>query len=240
VRKGQEDSNKSSPVLDCPILTHGEGVVRFSSLQDTHPWISTGFRTFLEDSSMQRFFKSILPGMALLWMLSPISCKQEKVQVLPATKEAFRESGKKVTDAFMKALGQRLKAAIAEGGPSYAIEVCSKEAPKIAESFSTQKFRIHRIGTRVRNIHTGTPTLDERELLQKLSPKSPDIVEPVNGKLVYLRAIYLSNALCLKCHGDPKSIDPKTRKVLARLYPEDKATGYKLNDLRGAFVVRER
>ncbi len=155
-------------------------------------------------------------------------------------REAFRKKGHQITNAFMDALGKKLKAAIAEGGPSHAIEVCSKTAPEIAETFSTKEFQIHRIGTRVRNMHTGTPTLDERELLQKLSPKSPDIVEPVGGKLVYLRAIYISKKLCLKCHGDPKSIDPKTREALARLYPEDKATGYKLGDLRGAFVVRAR
>ncbi len=178
----------------------------------------------------------------LIWVGFSGSCSKgpRKEPISIEAREAFGRQGKKVTDEFMKALGQKLKAAIAEGGASHAIEVCSKEAPKIAKAFSTEAFRIHRIGTKVRNMHTGTPTLDERELLQKLSPKSPDIVEPVGGKLVYLRAIYISNKLCLKCHGDPKTMDPKTRETLANLYPEDKATGYKLGDLRGAFVVRAR
>jgi hypothetical protein len=177
---------------------------------------------------------------AFLGVSFPCSCTKDVAPISAKAREAFRVSGKKVTDSFMKALGEKLKAAIQEGGTSKAIEVCSKEAPKITEQFSTPTLQIHRIGTKVRNPHSGTPGLDERELMQKLSPKSPDIVEPVNGKLVYLRAIFISKPLCLRCHGDPKTMDPKTKEVLSKLYPDDKATGYKLHDLRGAFVVRAK
>ncbi|HHI79192.1 MAG TPA: DUF3365 domain-containing protein [Planctomycetes bacterium] len=168
------------------------------------------------------------------------SCSKDSEPLSPEMREAFRAKAKVTTEAFVETLGAALKAALKEGGPSHAIEVCAKEAPKIAGRFSTDGIQVHRIGTRVRNPHSGTPTLDERELLQKLSPTNPDILEPVNGKLVYLRAIYISKPLCLKCHGGPNDIAPQTRETLARLYPDDKATGYKMGDLRGAFVVRAR
>jgi hypothetical protein len=41
--------------------------------------------------------------------------------------------------------------------------------------------------------------------------------------------------VCLKCHGT--QIAPEVSQVLASLYPEDRATGYKEGDIRGAFVV---
>ncbi len=43
---------------------------------------------------------------------------------------------------------------------------------------------------------------------------------------------------CLKCHGLPgKDIDANTLALLQKKYPEDKATGYKLGDLRGAWKI---
>jgi hypothetical protein len=44
-----------------------------------------------------------------------------------------------------------------------------------------------------------------------------------------------TGALCLQCHGE--NISPEVQAELARLYPEDKATGYSAGDIRGAFVV---
>ena len=41
--------------------------------------------------------------------------------------------------------------------------------------------------------------------------------------------------MCLQCHG--QSIAPDVREKLSGLYPEDKATGYREGDIRGAFVV---
>lgn len=43
--------------------------------------------------------------------------------------------------------------------------------------------------------------------------------------------------LCLTCHGQPEEIAPEVREKLQTLYPSDQATGYRLNDLRGAVSV---
>jgi len=42
--------------------------------------------------------------------------------------------------------------------------------------------------------------------------------------------------LCLICHGNPKDMDPQIYSIIRKKYPEDKAVGYKVGDLRG--VVR--
>jgi hypothetical protein len=47
-----------------------------------------------------------------------------------------------------------------------------------------------------------------------------------------------TGGLCLACHGE--TIDPAVAGKIAELYPEDKATGFREGDLRGAFVVIDR
>ncbi|MBI3082695.1 MAG: DUF3365 domain-containing protein, partial [Gemmatimonadetes bacterium] len=56
-------------------------------------------------------------------------------------------------------------------------------------------------------------------------------------ELQYLRPI-LVDRRCLACHGDPATFIPEVRAVLAQRYPEDRATGYAVGDLRGAVSVR--
>jgi len=43
----------------------------------------------------------------------------------------------------------------------------------------------------------------------------------------------------LQCHGEPgKDIQAENLTLLHQVYPDDKATGYKLGDLRGIWRVR--
>ena len=42
--------------------------------------------------------------------------------------------------------------------------------------------------------------------------------------------------MCLQCHGPRDALEPTVRRALDALYPEDRATGYGVGDLRG--VVR--
>jgi hypothetical protein len=44
--------------------------------------------------------------------------------------------------------------------------------------------------------------------------------------------------MCLQCHGKPGTdISEATTAKLRQLYPNDKATGYGINELRGIWVV---
>ena len=46
------------------------------------------------------------------------------------------------------------------------------------------------------------------------------------------------NPPCLQCHGTPnQDIAPETLAAIQKLYPDDKATGFKLGDLRGLWRV---
>jgi hypothetical protein len=50
----------------------------------------------------------------------------------------------------------------------------------------------------------------------------------------FMKAI-TTQPLCLTCHGE--AISPEVAAKLSELYPDDRATGFREGDLRGAFVV---
>jgi len=62
----------------------------------------------------------------------------------------------------------------------------------------------------------------------------------VDGKQQYryMRALPVQS-LCLHCHGVPEPLTPAVRQKLRELYPDDKATGYKPGDIRGAMTIRK-
>jgi copper chaperone CopZ len=47
-----------------------------------------------------------------------------------------------------------------------------------------------------------------------------------------------TNSMCLQCHGSPeKDIESKVLTALTNLYPEDKAIGYDVNEVRGIWSI---
>ena len=55
------------------------------------------------------------------------------------------------------------------------------------------------------------------------------------GEFRMMKAIPTGEA-CLGCHG--KEIKPELTAVIDRRYPQDKARGFALGELRGAFTLR--
>jgi hypothetical protein len=161
---------------------------------------------------------------------------------------ALLEDAAIATDEFRQRLGGALQAAVRKGGYADAISTCASQAPAIAEALARPDRRIYRVGTRVRNARTGTPDAVDRRLLDRLAQQAPAQREPAweleraaSGKATGLRVarpIRMGADLCLKCHGGPDDLAPGVRDVLQATYPDDRAIGYKLGDLRGAFVVR--
>lgn len=155
-----------------------------------------------------------------------------------------------IANRFGAELTARLQAAMADGGPAAAVEVCQNEAPAIASRLSRETgWQVHRVGTRVRNPHTGQPDAWEQLALQELErrvlagDKSEQLViattvrEPQGDAHRYMRAI-VTGPLCVVCHGAPEQQSPQLRASLGKAYPHDAATGYALGELRGAFSLR--
>ena len=145
-----------------------------------------------------------------------------------------------------KELKAELGAAIEKGGPVAAIDVCRSRAPAIAARLSAESgARVGRTALRVRNAGNAPDDL-ERAVLEQFAGDlaSGRVVGPLEAAFEikreggierhYLRAIP-TEALCLTCHGE--TLAPELTAAIARDYPGDQATGFKLGELRGAFRV---
>jgi len=138
-------------------------------------------------------------------------------------------------EALFNELSTRLLAAMSNGGPAKAIEVCSKLAPKLAKEVGEQhQVSIGRTAIRLRNENNRPPAWAE-PLLKDL-PAKPVVQDLENGSTGVLFPILLK-VQCLTCHGPDDKIAAEIRTELARLYPNDKATGFQEGDLRGWFWV---
>jgi hypothetical protein len=154
------------------------------------------------------------------------------------------EKGKAVVQEAFSVLSSNLLAAIASGGPTNAIPFCSVKALPLTENISqAHAVEVRRVSEKVRN-PKNTPSEQELAILTEFQSALADGEKPVptlvrrENEVFFYAPIQIPNPLCLACHGDPGTdIAPETAEVLKRLYPNDQATGFRLNDLRGMWVV---
>ena len=157
------------------------------------------------------------------------------VQTTTAPRQTPQERAAIAKDALFNELSTQLLAAMSSGGPAKAIEICSKLAPKLAREVGEQHHvLIGRTAVRLRNASNLPPEWAE-SLLPDL-PTKPVFKELEDGRTGALFPILLK-VQCLTCHGPPEKIASEIRTELARLYPNDKATGFQEGDLRGWFWV---
>jgi hypothetical protein len=120
-------------------------------------------------------------------------------------------------------------------GPAAAIDVCSKEAVTIAEDVGTEHgVKIGRTSFKLRN-----PANAPRDWIKPFVEQRTDVPQYVSldeGSLGAIFPIHL-NVKCLMCHGGSDDILDAVKPQLAKLYPYDEATGFKLDELRGWFWV---
>lgn len=142
---------------------------------------------------------------------------------------------------FSGELKTALVSAIQKDGLASAVAVCQDQAPEIAAKLSTDGWTVARTSLKTRNA-ANVP--DEWETLVLASfEEQAKAGEPISklsathtsdGDFRYMKAIP-TGQLCLACHGS--SVDPDLQKTINARYPHDTATGFALNDIRGAFTI---
>jgi hypothetical protein len=149
---------------------------------------------------------------------------------------------------FASELKGELLAALQEGGPVNAVSVCSRKAPDIAGRISKDKgWEVGRTSLRIRNPENAPDgwqqktleTFEERRKSgEDLATMEHSEVVTAQGKSIfrYMKAIPVGE-LCLTCHG--KDLAPDLTAKLRELYPEDRATGFSLGEIRGAFTITQ-
>lgn len=148
-----------------------------------------------------------------------------------------------IAKRFGGQLKPKLITAVQSGGFVHAIDFCRVEAPKIANQLSAETgWSVKRVSLKARNTSTAKPDQFERNVLAGFDQRQQN-GEPaanlkhsqvVDGQYRFMSAQAVGG-LCLNCHG--QTIDKSIKKALDSHYPDDKATGYSLGQIRGAFSL---
>lgn len=164
------------------------------------------------------------------------------------------ETRLEVARSAVKKHATRLKAdlaqAIKDNGPKGAIGACVTIAPDIDATVSEEhQVEIGRTSTRVRNTENAP---DDWELAgletfakqiaagsdpQKLEVYDVTVTTEGQRLFRYMKPI-MTQEMCLTCHGSNLPQDLKSE--IAKSYPDDKAVGFNLGELRGAFTLVQR
>lgn len=134
----------------------------------------------------------------------------------------------------------KLQSALMTGmqeGPLNAIDVCKIQAPAIADSLAVEGIRIGRTSHRLRNPANTAPDWVNPILASYLddhSDRTPRTVSLADNREGYVEPI-TTKPLCLACHGT--ALAPDVASLIEKVYPQDEATGFKLDELRGVYWV---
>ena len=133
-----------------------------------------------------------------------------------------------------------------QGGVKQAIGVCRHLAPEIEEQIEKETgWQIRRTGLRVRNPENEPDTLERSMMmgfeLRAMAGQGPEMLRSVRlldrdgTQTVHFMQAIPTFDVCLACHG--KQIAPEVTTAIKELYPQDKAIGYEVGDIRGAFSL---
>lgn len=143
------------------------------------------------------------------------------------------------------ALTATLKHGIKTNGHAASVELCNLQAPAITKASSieggTTDWAVSRTSLKLRSPSNASEgwveqVMKDFEQRKANGEMAKDIAhtEVRDGKFYLVKAIP-TKAGCLACHGSNVAEDVKAK--LADLYPNDKATGFNLGDIRGAFIA---
>ena len=188
-------------------------------------------------------FRSLL---MILLVISSCSIKDERsVQKEESIKHEFLQKGGEIVNLTQSELLKNVTHAMKTGGPGYAIDFCNLRAMHLKDSLSLMNnCEIRRIAIKYRNPIDMPQTKTEKDLLyqyqdalQKGDPIKPEVYL-FDDRIEYYQPIIIDKGTCLVCHGNPGTqITEETLEQIKARYPNDLATGFALNDFRGAWKI---
>lgn len=161
--------------------------------------------------------------------------------VLP--EKEYKEIGLAHAQATQAALATNLVTQINAHGTEGALSFCNTKAIQLTDSMAQQQGAgIKRASDHPRN-PANRANDDELAYItaQKERLANGEKITPFTfekgGKMIGYYPI-MTNAMCLQCHGSVgMEIADNTHAKLMELYPDDEATGYTAEQLRGIWVV---
>jgi len=153
------------------------------------------------------------------------------------------EESRSLVQSLAARLKAELKEGLEQGGPVAAVNICKDVAPQIASEVSRRSgARVMRTSLRYRN-PGNAPEDWQVSVLEDFESRAAALKNPApleyfvagkDGRVRYMSAIRI-DGVCLACHGE--TLAPPLQERLDAEYPHDKAIGYRLGDVRGAFSV---
>ena len=192
----------------------------------------------------------ILSLCVIIIMLSSCGMKQDKAaqneaQNEESVKQEYLKKGGEIVSLTQAELLKNVSGAMKTGGPAYAVDFCNLRAMALKDSLSgLNNCQIRRIAVKYRNPEDMPRTQAEKAQLNqyldthgKGESLKPDI-HLFEDRVEYYHPILLSSGTCLLCHGHPgDQIAAETLEMIQARYPDDRATGFALNDFRGAWKI---
>ena len=158
--------------------------------------------------------------------------------------QGYMAQGNKISKDLLKELGSNLKKELKSNGAVSALRFCNINAENLTKKIDNKygkTISVKRISLKPRN-HKNKPSKDERVVLKAMENmysvgvKPKNVLQMKDDRVVFYKPLIIKKKACLICHSTVNK-DSKIAKEINKLYPKDKATGYKMNDLRGAIVV---
>lgn len=167
-----------------------------------------------------------------------------------ADDNALLENARKIGSTLPPKMMQVLTDEIAKGGLVSAVGFCNEKAPQMAKKASGESgWAIRRVSLRNRN-PKAVPDAWERTALEEFDrratagesvatlEKSGMVEDAGRKEFRYIKALPVGQ-VCLACHGTADAIEPDVAAKIHTLYPDDKAVGYALGQVRGAITLRQ-
>jgi hypothetical protein len=186
-------------------------------------------------------------GLGLLFLLAqctnptptPENVQTTAKALTPEEEQAYLEKGKAITTAAFAALSGKLTAAMETGGVAGAVEYCNLAAYPLLDSLSSvHGATIHRTSTKLRNPKSAAQGWEVEELAALVQTPKPRVRLLEDGSVAFAAPIKLM-PLCTKCHGTVGTdIAAADYEVIKKLYPQDAATGYAPDELRGMWSIQ--
>lgn len=183
------------------------------------------------------------------WFAAQWAVARNGQWVQPGTKfmeveqeESYADVGLKYALSTKKVLGKNLMEAIQKEGAMEALLFCNVQAIPLTDSMSAFHHAfIKRVSDKPRNPNNKADAAElayiaefKKQLLAQQSIQ-PLVVD--RGDKVQVYYPIETNTMCLQCHGAVADIKPDVAKKILALYPDDAATGYAENEVRGIWSI---
>lgn len=188
--------------------------------------------------------KIFIFSILIIYLTLPACSQKPQPKITEELKASLRADAK----SFMESLKSVLIKEIQTNGIVRAVSVCSDTAQVLTNNYGISKgIYIKRVSFKNRNpmnvpdeFETKVLKMFEEQFKQKqLKPESEyaELFEQ-NGvyKVRYMKPIFVQPE-CLNCHGAEEQISDQVKEVINKIYPDDKAKGYQMGDLRGAVSI---